>query len=528
MAATDPYAASRQPPAGLAPTTPPPAVEQDTQRLPGATEEFRESAASAPAKPAAAKPQAPAGDAAPETIGDFRLTQKLGEGGMGAVYKAFQISMDRTVALKLLARNLAGNQAFVERFYREARTMAKLDHPNIVRGYAVGDENGQHYVAMEFIDGMSMQKWMDKRGKLSVGDAVHVALCAAAALEHAHEQNLIHRDIKPDNILITSKGVVKVADLGLAKKTDEDLALTQSGTGFGTPFYMPLEQYRDAKHVDGRADIYALGVTLYYFLTGELPFKGESHAQVIEAKQRAKFPPARRFNPEIPERLDLMIDKMMQKDRAHRYQTCTDVIRDLDSLGVANQTLSFVTAPTAPAVRPAAAGATRPTLPMAKTKPTAPPLDDRPERELWLLRYVDEHGRHAKKQVSAGRLKQLIERNEIDVATATIMHPGEHAPRAISSVPEFAALVQSKVVKTKADRRSQKLESAYDKIERAQRRRALFRKIGNALRGLTNLFIILAVLAGLAIGGLLLFKNRDSLMQKIRETTSTPTPSSGP
>ncbi len=278
----------------------------------------------------------------PDRMGDFRILKKLGQGGMGAVYLAHQESLDRQVALKVMAPAVAARPNFVERFYREARSMAKLDHPNIVRGFAVGEANGQHYVAMELIDGKSMQDWLDKQGKLSVGDALHVAIKACDALQHAHDLGLIHRDIKPDNMLVTSKGVVKISDMGLAKQVDEDNSMTQSGTGLGTPFYMPPEQARNAKHVDARSDVYALGSTLYHFLTGTYPFKGESTLELILSKEKGQFPTARRLNQEVPERLSLMIDKSLQKDPKHRYQSCADMLRDLESLGLANATLSFI------------------------------------------------------------------------------------------------------------------------------------------------------------------------------------------
>ena len=216
-----------------------------------------------------------AGDGAPLTqLGDFKIVKKLGQGGMGEVYLAHQISLDRDVALKVMAKQFSSQETFVKRFKREAQTMAKLDHPHIVRGYAVGEDQGLLFLAMELIKGKSMQDWMEKLGKLSVGDALHVTLIVADALKHAHEINMIHRDIKPDNILVTDKGLVKVSDMGLAKAMDEDMSMTQSGTGLGTPYYMPPEQARNAKHVDHRSDIYALGCTLYHFVSGKLPFAG--------------------------------------------------------------------------------------------------------------------------------------------------------------------------------------------------------------------------------------------------------------
>lgn len=511
-------------PGAASPAKAPTVRTQATQPM-VATGEFVDRESPQPAArpaPAPRKPEAqPAAEQSPgrdgEIFGDFRLDKKLGEGGMGAVYKAHQISMDRTVALKLLAKNLSGNQGFVDRFYREARSMVKVDHPNIVRGYAVGDVDGQHYMAMEFVDGASLQKWMDKLKKLPVGDAVHVVLCAAYALHHAHEQNLIHRDIKPDNILMTSKGVVKVADLGLAKQTDDNMSLTQSGTGFGTPFYMPLEQYRDAKRVDARADIYALGVTLYYFLTGKLPFFGETHFDVIKLKEAAKFAPARKHNPEIPERLDLMIDKMIQKDVKHRYQTCAEVIEALESLGVHSEFPSFVEA--APAAGPGMSGPTataRPSTLPPKKKSAPPPSDDEPAREMWVLRFKDESGKIAKRQVSTGRLKQMLERGEIDPTKATIHRINEQNQRPIGSYTEFASLVQSKVVEARADKRSQKLENAYVRLERDARRQKLMRTI----KSVGVKLVILAIVVGaLAFGAKWFLANKDSVMKKVQDAT---------
>ena len=266
-------------------------------------------------------------------VGDFRIEKKLGQGGMGTVFLATQVSLDRKVALKTLSPEFAKKEDFVKRFIREARSMARLQHPNVVQVYAADTASGVNYVAIEFIDGRSMQGWMNELKQLNVGDALHVVLVCADALKHAHDQNMIHRDIKPDNILVTSKGVVKVADFGLAKAVDDDVSMTQSGTGLGTPLYMAPEQARNAKHVDKRSDIYALGSTLYYFLTGKLPFTGENTLELIVAKEKGNFPHARKHNPQIPERLDLMIDKMLMKDPNHRYADCGEIIRDLGGAG---------------------------------------------------------------------------------------------------------------------------------------------------------------------------------------------------
>ena len=243
-------------------------------------------------------------------LDDFQLGKKLGEGAMGAVYKAIELSRKRTVAIKVLFPHVANNPKLVARLRREGRVMGLLGHPNIVQAYAVGEAEGCHYVAMEYVSGQSMQKWLLQLGSLPVGDAVRITLDCARALAYAHAQKLVHRDIKPDNILLAKDGTVKVADLGMVKTHDEDMSLTQTGHAVGTPWYMPLEQARNAKEIDGRSDIYALGCTLFAFLTGHPPFMGRTIVDVIQAKEVGTFPPARKTNVNVPERLDLIIAKM--------------------------------------------------------------------------------------------------------------------------------------------------------------------------------------------------------------------------
>ncbi|MBC8114585.1 MAG: serine/threonine protein kinase, partial [Candidatus Saccharimonas sp.] len=299
-------------------------------------------------KTATAKPSdegTKSSDKGTSQLGKYKLLKKLGQGGMGEVYLGEDTKLGRQAAIKVLSKALAGKGDFVERFYREARSMAKMNHDNAVSVYDVDQDNGIHYVAMEFVDGKSMQGWMDTLGKLSVGDALHVTLRCAEALQVAHNQSMVHRDIKPDNVMLTSKGKVKVADFGLAKATDEDMSMTQSGTGLGTPYYMAPEQARNAKHVDGRTDIYALGITLYYFVTGKLPFSGNSALEVIMSKEKGQFTAARKLNPEVPERLDLIIDKMIAKDLNTRCKDCGEAIKLLSGLGLESPSLSFIDAP---------------------------------------------------------------------------------------------------------------------------------------------------------------------------------------
>jgi serine/threonine-protein kinase len=276
------------------------------------------------------------------TLGDYRLLKKLGSGSMGDVYKAREINQGRDVAVKVLYKHLAAIPSFLHRFHREARLMARLDHPNIVRCIEVGAAHGFHYLVMELIDGLSLEAWRARLGRLPVPDAVHIALACARALQHAHERNLVHRDVKPDNVLITSQGVVKVADLGLAKIRDEDVSLTQTGTGAGTPLYMSPEQARNAKHVDGRSDIYSLGCMLYGLLTGVLPFNGSGFLDIVQAKEKGVFPPARRLCSQVPDGLDRILARMITKNPDQRYQSCADLIQDLEWQELARPNLSFV------------------------------------------------------------------------------------------------------------------------------------------------------------------------------------------
>jgi serine/threonine protein kinase len=276
------------------------------------------------------------------TLGDFQILKKVGAGGMGAVYRAHQVSRKRQVALKVLSRYLAAQAAYVERFYREASMLASLDHPNIVGFYGAGEEKGFPYFAMEYIDGFSAAVLLKHMGnKLAIGDVLHIVLRCAAGLRYAHERNIMHRDIKPENILITYQGDIKIADLGLAKPMNEDLSLTDTNTSLGTPKYMAPEQARNAKHADHRCDIYALGGVLYALLTGQAPFQGSTALELLLAKERGLFPSARRLNPEVPTRLDLMVDKMLAREPKRRYQSCAELISDLERLDMAHGRLSF-------------------------------------------------------------------------------------------------------------------------------------------------------------------------------------------
>jgi serine/threonine-protein kinase len=483
---------------------------------------------------------APARGAAPaaklNALGDFRLLKKLGKGGMGTVYLAHQVSLDRPAAVKVLSKELAAKPAFVHRFLREARVMARLDHPNIVRCFEVKEEHGYHYLAMEYVDGGSIDGWLRKLGKFSTGDALHIALRTADALLHAHELGLIHRDIKPDNILLNSKGVLKVADLGLAKGTDDDQSMTRTGTGAGTPVFMAPEQARDVKHVDGRSDIYALGCMLYVFVTGVAPFKGETLVELIEAKEREKHPPARQLNPEVPDRLDLIIDKMLAKKPARRYQSCAEIIAELEALGLANDHLSFLDAPGT--VRPARVAAARPAA-----KPTAPPPPPKAGppaaavhsvapaatqdagADLWYVSFKDKHGKQVTRKMKTAEVLAAI-RSGTFTATTQASKTLQGGYRALATFSEFEDAVHLQHTLETADKKGQQFRKMYHDIEKADRRQRRWRWLRGWFargRNFVGLLIWLTVVGAVLVGAFFGIRWAwNELGHKVTETMEKP------
>jgi len=267
------------------------------------------------------------------TIAGFELIQKLGEGGMGVVYKAHQASMDRVVALKVLPERLAKDKQFVSRFFREARVAAKLDHPNIVRGIDVGSSGSDYFFVMEYVEGEDVGNVLEKRGKLPEREALEIVVQVARALDHAQELSMIHRDIKPDNILLTPDGTAKLLDLGLARSTSGDMTrMTVTGTAMGTPHYISPEQARGEADIDIRTDIYSLGVSLYHMLVGTPPFDGETVAVIITKTLTEEATPVREVVPEISEATSRVVEKMMSKEKGSRYASPAEVVVDLEMI----------------------------------------------------------------------------------------------------------------------------------------------------------------------------------------------------
>ena len=266
-------------------------------------------------------------------LGKYTLVGKIGEGGMGAVYEAVQDGLGRRVALKVLPKHMTKKPQQVERFRREAHAAAVLNHPNIVMVYELDEDQGFHFFSMEYVEGVSLQDRIKNSGKLPTKEALSIVRKIADALNYAwNRNNVIHRDIKPANILISKDGHVKLADLGLAKSTEEDSSLTRDNTAMGTPSYMAPEQGRAAKAVDCRADVYALGITLFRLVTGLVPYKGDTALAVMMAHIEEELPDARDLNPEVSDDLWAVIRLMTTKDPEDRYQTHAELIRDLEAL----------------------------------------------------------------------------------------------------------------------------------------------------------------------------------------------------
>jgi len=265
-----------------------------------------------------------------QQIPGYRILGKLGAGAMATVFKATQLSLDRPVAIKVLPRKYSQNAEFIARFYAEGRIAAQLNHPNIVGAYDVGQAGEFHYFVMEYVEGVTVYDQILRNKRFTEAEALDIIIQIAEALEHAHAKGLIHRDVKPKNIMITPRGVAKLADMGLARAvSDKDAAEAEAGKAYGTPYYISPEQIRGEKNVGPPADIYSLGATLYHMVTGAVPFDGKSPSAVMHKHLKAELVPADHVNPKLSAGVGQIIDMMMAKSRRARYQNCTDLLSDL-------------------------------------------------------------------------------------------------------------------------------------------------------------------------------------------------------
>src|SRR5580700_10370952 len=260
--------------------------------------------------------------------GRYELSHLVARGGMAEVYRAHDRLLDRPVALKILFPELSVDRAFVERFRREAQAAANLSHPNIVPVFDWGEDGGTYFIVMEFIDGRALSSILRSAGPMHPDRAAEIGADVAIALAYAHRHGVIHRDVKPGNVLITEDGIVKVTDFGIARAINTEESLTQTGAVMGTATYFSPEQ-AEGMGVDARSDIYSLGVVLFEMVTGRPPFMGDTPVAVASKHVRENPPTPRAINPSVPQDLEAIILKCMAKSPEYRYATGGDLRVDL-------------------------------------------------------------------------------------------------------------------------------------------------------------------------------------------------------
>lgn len=291
----------------------------------------------------------------PEMLIDkYLILDLIDSGGMGIVFKALHRPMNRIVAIKMISKHRLATDKQIQRFQRELRVAAKLEHPNVVRAYDADQHDGTHFMVMEYVRGENLDHLVRRKGRISVEKAVDYIYQAAKGIEYAHQNGVIHRDIKPANFMLTADGLVKVLDLGLARigdvsaegsqqplrasqPTDDSVksGMTEAGSLMGTVSYMPPEQSQDAAQVDGRSDIYSLGCTLYFLLIGEPPFRGQSSREILDAHGNAEIPSLQEQRSSVPLSVADIYECCLSKEPKHRFQSVTELITALENCGVA-------------------------------------------------------------------------------------------------------------------------------------------------------------------------------------------------
>ena len=266
-------------------------------------------------------------------IGGYEIIRRIGVGGMGEVYLANQKSMERKVALKILHDELASDNAYIQRFMREVRTLASVEHPSIVSAIEAGFDNGVYFLSMTYVEGCDLRKMLEDGRSFSEPEALKIAKKISEALRFAWEKHrIIHRDIKPANIMITPENEVKLMDLGIARHAKEDLEITNPGMMVGSPHYISPEQARSKRDIDFRSDMYSLGATLYHLLTGEAPFPGDNSITVLAALLTDERPDPKMKNAKLSGKTSSLIRKMMSKEADDRFQSWDDLIAEIDPI----------------------------------------------------------------------------------------------------------------------------------------------------------------------------------------------------
>jgi serine/threonine protein kinase len=354
----------------------------------------------------------PSDTTAPQRLGNYEIVSKIADGGMGTVYRARHVHTGEIVAVKVIAASTVKNPVLLQRFEREFMAARVLDHPNVVKAIEYCGAMPSPFLVMEYVDGESLGQRMERVGAYPEAEAVRIIGQVCEGLQRAHKQGLVHRDVKPDNILVNREGVAKLTDMGLVKDADDQLNLTKTGRGLGTPHYMAPEQFRNAKSVDVRCDIYSLGATLYAMVTGTIPFENASPLDCWMKKIRNEFPPPRELNPALSERVDWAIRRAMSAEPDRRPSSCREFLEDLtgQSRMTPNQT-----------GRPQPAGGAA---------------------DVWYMVYKDETGSaHTVKGTTEGIRKALRDNLLGDPSAILVSRTKAGQFHSLGSVPEFRDLV---------------------------------------------------------------------------------------
>src|SRR5574344_2079309 len=257
----------------------------------------------------------------------YEILKNIGEGGMANVYLAQDAILDRFVAIKVLRGDLANDEKFVRRFQREALSASSLSHPNIVEVYDVGEDNGVYYIVMEYIDGKHLKHLLKRRGKLTVNEAIDIMLQVTEGMAHAHDSYIIHRDIKPQNIMILDSGIVKITDFGIAMALNST-QLTQTNSVMGSVHYLPPEQ-ASGKGATIKSDIYSMGILMYELLTGKLPYRGDNAVEIALKHLKEPLPDIKKELPDLPQSVANIVIKACAKNPKNRYNDAREMYEDL-------------------------------------------------------------------------------------------------------------------------------------------------------------------------------------------------------
>jgi serine/threonine protein kinase len=266
-----------------------------------------------------------------QQIPGYQIISKLGAGAMATVYKARQLSLDRMVAIKVLPAQWSNNPEYIQRFFKEGKAAARLNHANIVGAVDVGEANGKYFFVMEFVEGKTVHDKLENHERYTEKEALDIIIQVCKALVHAHAAGFIHRDVKPKNIMITPSGIAKLADMGLARDvSDKEAAELEAGKAYGTPYYIAPEQIKGELAIDARADLYSLGATLYHMVTGRVPFDGPTPSAVMHKHLKEELIAADHINPNLSNGIAEVIEKSMAKRARDRYQNAAEMLADLE------------------------------------------------------------------------------------------------------------------------------------------------------------------------------------------------------